>query len=233
MSRRCRLWPRRCRGAGEPTAASIAELLGADLFDHYTPGSIVPVDVLADSWSDVTGDERHLVGAGTNDPNYFATGGYNNGPYVAADSNSYFDQPTLEDLNEGEIWYRIHLPNTAASYGLQRTAANDPNDYYNHSDGNCYIGWGSSVRRTIAMAAHLATQAEWHLLSIAARAGLHEVRINNNVIFTTSTNTVAFISGTHRFLNNGTAASALEVSEVAIASRVLTEKQRARMVTLM
>lgn len=58
------------------------------------------------------------------------------------------------------------------------------------TDGTIYDGWGTSVRKTVGNATPSLTS--WFIYDIASASGEWTARVNNNILFTTATNTVGF-----------------------------------------
>jgi len=85
------------------------------------------------------------------------------------------DPPPGPGPNIGDIW----------EFG-----SNNTDDYYPFTDGQIYMGWGSTVRKTVGNPTPVLTA--WRVLNVSSKSAEYIVRLDGTQIFTTATNTVGF-----------------------------------------
>lgn len=108
--------------------------------------------------------------------------------------NRFFNLPNMSALTELELFYIVKAdndPNTDNQGGLDNvgTAGGGYSTTYPFSDGNCYMGNGSSLRRNTGNPTQ--NLAVYHCLDVISTTAEWTMKLNGTTHYTTGSNTVS------------------------------------------
>jgi hypothetical protein len=160
-------------------------------------------------WDDLSGNARHATQATAGyRPAYDNGGGLGWGiPRIKSqDAARFLILPTLASIGIVEIWAVIKIGADPGVGGRTCTFSlgSGGNDHYPFTDGVIYDGQGSTVRKTVGDAT--ASLATVHLLRIFTKANDWSLRVNNQTVHSTATNTVGWAASP--IIGDGTGNSA-------------------------
>jgi hypothetical protein len=146
-------------------------------------------------WDDLSGNARHATQA-TAGFRPFYDDGTGIGEWapriVSQDAARYLICPDLSGIGIVEIWAVVKIgadPGVSGRTCFLSLGAGG-NDHYPFTDGVIYDGQGSTVRKTVGDAT--ASLATVHLLRIFTKANDWSLRVNNQTVHSTATNTVGW-----------------------------------------
>jgi hypothetical protein len=116
-------------------------------------------------------------------------------------------------------------PGVGGDVGAIWTFGSDSSDHFPFQDGVVYMGWGSTVRKTVGNLTP--SLAAWRVLNISSAPSDYNVRVDGTSVFSTATNTVGWTTAP-RIGYAATGIPALGYwAELIMYSRVISSTERA------
>lgn len=175
-------------------------------------------------WTDQSGNSRHALASGTNQPKWRSSLGRGGGPSVQFTSNggTYFVAPNMTALTAGEGAATLYP--TADPQGFWRFGASGIAPKFPHG-GTAYDDFGSSVWETASSGVALNT---WYRYGVAAESGRWRTWLDGTAKTDRASNTVSFRSNPNigDSLDGGWGFGG-QMGCVLIYNRVLTASERA------
>ncbi len=198
------------------------------------------VSDLVSSWTDLSGNGRHFLQATEANRPLWVANQLNGHPVIRflQGTSQFLDcAPFLSGTSASAELIMVVRSTLAqgTSNGLMRFGSSGSISLYPFSDDIIYEAWGSTSRRTLPAATGV-TARTWGVYNVASRSGLHIIRHNESVLFSTASNTVGWIS-TQNFQigrNRSDSTPAYftgDIAEVRIYPGVLSTDDRLRVTT--
>lgn len=153
--------------------------------------------LVADSggYGDQSGNGRHATAGGGGPP--ILSGTANGHAAFYFDSTTYLNLGNLSALTSGEIFIvvarRVDTPTDQVKTGIATFGTNSQNDCYPWTDGNLYIGFGSTNRFACGNPS-LDMSTDVRVLNVWSAPGSWGLALDGSTLFSTTSNTAAFTS---------------------------------------
>jgi hypothetical protein len=149
--------------------------------------------VLVSQWDDLSGNAHHMTGASSSEPQ--RTGTQNSLGIVefTASSGQYLTMPNaFASLTQVTVYLVLKTRNDPPSVGdysgLMHFYTAAENTHYPFTDGNAYVGLGSTTRKSTGSPSDALNA--WHTLAVSSASADWNMRVNGASHYSTGTNTV-------------------------------------------